>query len=110
VGLNLVPITDNAAENSPFVIMAMRNRMDLSLNIAVDSSIKVALLIAPLLVLLGTLFYRPMDLAFSKMEVASVALAVLVTSSVIRDAETNWLEGVLLFLAYSVFGVAFFFF
>jgi Ca2+:H+ antiporter len=44
------------------------------------------------------------------MEVASIALAVLVTSSVIRDAETNWLEGVLLLLAYAVLGVAFFFF
>jgi Ca2+:H+ antiporter len=110
VGLILIPIIGNAAENSSAIIMAMRNRMDLALNIAIGSSIQVALLIAPLLVLLGMVFHQPMDLAFTTMEVASIALAVLVTSSVIRDAETNWLEGALLILAYSVLGVAFFFF
>jgi Ca2+:H+ antiporter len=110
VGLILIPIIGNAAENSSAIIMAMRNRMDLALNIAVGSSIQVALLIAPLLVLLGMVFHQPMDLAFTTMEVASIGLAVLVTSSVIRDAETNWLEGVLLLLAYSVLAVAFFFF
>jgi Ca2+:H+ antiporter len=110
VGLILIPIIGNAAENSSAIIMALRNRMDLALNIAVGSSIQVALLIAPLLVLLGMVFHQPMDLAFTTMEVASIGLAVLVTSSVIRDAETNWLEGVLLLLAYSVLAVAFFFF
>jgi Ca2+:H+ antiporter len=110
VGLILIPIIGNAAENSSAIIMAMRNRMDLALSIAVGSSIQVALLIAPLLVLLGMVFHQPMDLAFTVMEVASIALAVLVTSSVIRDAETNWLEGALLLLAYAVLGVAFFFF
>jgi Ca2+:H+ antiporter len=110
VGLILIPIIGNAAENSSAIIMAMRNRMDLALNIAIGSSIQVALLIAPLLVLLGMVFHQPMDLAFTVMEVASIALAVLVTSSVIRDAETNWLEGALLVLAYAVLGVAFFFF
>lgn len=110
VGLILIPIIGNAAENSSAILMAMKNRMDLGLSIAIGSSIQVALLIAPLLVLLGMVFHQPMDLAFTTMEVASIALAVLVTSSVIRDAETNWLEGALLILAYSVLGVAFFFF
>jgi Ca2+:H+ antiporter len=110
VGLILIPIIGNAAEHSAAIVMAMRNRMDLAINIAVGSSIQVALLIAPLLVLLGMVFHQPMDLAFNLMEVASIALAVLVTSSVIRDAETNWLEGVLLLLGYAILGVAFFFF
>jgi Ca2+:H+ antiporter len=110
VGLILIPIIGNAAEHSSAVVMAMRNRMDLAINIAVGSSIQVALLIAPVLVFLGMVFHQPMDLAFTTMEVASITLAVLVTSSVIRDAETNWLEGALLILAYAVLGVAFFFF
>jgi Ca2+:H+ antiporter len=110
VGLILIPIIGNAAENSSAILMAMRNRMDLSLNIAIGSSIQVALLIAPLLVLLGMAFKQPMDLAFTTMEVASIALSVAVASSVIRDAESNWLEGVFLLLAYAVLGVAFFFF
>jgi Ca2+:H+ antiporter len=110
VGLIVIPIIGNAAENSSAIIMAMRNRMDLALNIAIGSSIQVALLIAPLLVLLGMAFNQPMDLALSTMEVASIALSVGVASSVIRDAESNWLEGVFLLLAYAVLGVAFFFF
>ena len=110
VGLILIPIIGNAAENSSAIIMAMRNRMDLALNIAVGSSIQVALLIAPVLVFLGMAFHQPMDLAFSTMEVASIALAVLVATSVIRDAESNWLEGAFLLLAYAVLAVAFFFF
>jgi Ca2+:H+ antiporter len=110
VGLILIPIIGNAAENSSAILMAVRNRMDLALNIAIGSSIQVALLIAPVLVLLGMAFHQPMDLAFTTMEVASIALAVGVASSVIRDAESNWLEGVFLLLAYAVLGVAFFFF
>ena len=110
VGLILIPIIGNAAENSSAIIMAMRNRMDLALNIAVGSSVQVALLIAPVLVFLGLAFHQPMDLAFSTMEVASIALAVLVATSVIRDAESNWLEGAFLLLAYAVLAVAFFFF
>ena len=82
VGLILIPIIGNAAENSSAIIMALRNRMDLALNIAIGSSIQVALLIAPLLVLLGMALHQPMDLAFTTMEVASIALAV---GSVIRD-------------------------
>ena len=79
-------------------------------NVAVGSSIQVALLIGPLLVFLGVAFGQRMDLAFSQMEVASIALSVAVATSVMRDAESNWLEGVFLLLAYAILGVAFFFF
>ncbi len=110
VGLIVVPIIGNAAEHSSAVIMATRNRMDLAVGIAVGSSIQVALLIAPLLVFFGWAIGRPMDLAFSLMEVASIVLAVSVTSSMVQDSESNWLEGAFLLLAYGVLGVAFFFF
>jgi Ca2+:H+ antiporter len=110
VGLIVVPIIGNAAEHSSAVMMALKNRMDLAVGIAIGSSTQVALLIAPLLVFLGLAFGRPMDLAFSLMEVASVALAAAIASSVVRDAESNWLEGALLLLVYAILGVAFFFF
>lgn len=110
VGLILIPIIGNAAENSSAVLMAMKNRMDLAVGIAVGSSIQVALVVAPLLVFLGLLFGKPMDLAFTTMEVASVALAVTVASSVMRDAESDWLEGAFLLIAYAAIAVAFFFF
>ena len=69
VGLIVVPIIGNAAEHSSAVLMAMRNRMDLAVSIAVGSSAQVALLIAPVLVFVGLAFGRPMDLAFSTFEV-----------------------------------------
>ena len=110
VGLIVVPIIGNAAEHSSAVLMAMKNRMDLAVSIAIGSSIQVALLIAPLLVFLGLAFGQPMDLAFHTMEVVSVVLAVSVASAMVRDAESNWLEGAFLLIAYAVIAVAFFFF
>jgi Ca2+:H+ antiporter len=110
IGLVVIPIIGNAAEHSSAILMAMRNRMDLAVGIAVGSSVQVALLVAPLLVFLGVLLGKPMDLAFTTMEVASVALAVAVASSVMRDAESDWLEGVFLLIAYSAIAVAFFYF
>jgi Ca2+:H+ antiporter len=110
VGLIIVPIIGNAAEHSSAVLMAMRNRMDLAINIAVGSSAQVALLIAPVLVFVGLAIGRPMDLAFSAFEVVAVALAVAIANSVVRDAESHWLEGAFLLLVYGMLGVAFFFF
>jgi Ca2+:H+ antiporter len=110
VGLIIVPIIGNAAEHSSAVLMAMRNRMDLSVSIAIGSSAQVALLIAPILVFVGLAFGQPMDLAFSAFEVVSVALAVAVAAAVVRDAESNWLEGAFLLLVYGMLAVAFYYF
>lgn len=110
VGLILVPIIGNAAEHSSAVMMAMKNRMDLAVNIAIGSSLQVALLIAPLLVFIGLIVGQPMDLAFTTLEVASVALAVGIATVVVLDGESNWLEGSFLLLVYAILGVAFYFF
>ncbi len=110
VGLIIVPIIGNAAEHSSAILMAMKNRMDLAVSIAVGSSAQVALLIAPILVFVGLAFGRPMDLAFSTFEVVSIALAVSVAVTVVRDAESNWLEGAFLLLVYGMLAVAFFYF
>lgn len=110
VGVVVVPIIGNAAEHSSAVLMAMKNRMDLAVSIAVGSSEQVALLIAPVLVFVGLAFGQPMDLAFTTFEVVSVALAVAVAASVVNDAESNWLEGAFLLLVYGMLGVAFFYY
>jgi Ca2+:H+ antiporter len=110
VGLIIVPIIGNAAEHSSAVLMAMKNRMDLAVSIAMGSSAQVALLIAPLLVFAGLALGQPMDLAFSAFEVVAVALAVTVANTVVRDAESNWLEGAFLLLVYGMLAVAFFYF
>ena len=91
-------------------MMALKNRMDLAVSISVGSAIQVSLLVAPLLVLLGVVLGKPMDLSFTVMEVASVAVAVGIASSVMQDSESNWLEGAFLLIAYAVDGRCIFLF
>ncbi len=110
IGLIVIPIIGNAAEHSSAVLMAMKGRMDLAVQISVGSAIQVALLVGPILVLLGVAMGQPMDLAFTVMEVASVAVAVAIASSVMQDSESNWLEGSFLLIAYAAVGVTFFFY
>jgi Ca2+:H+ antiporter len=110
VGIILIPIIGNAAEHSSAVLMAYKNRMDLVVNIALGSSVQVALLVAPLLVFLGLVIGQPMDLAFTTFEVAAVVLAVWIASSIVFDGESNWLEGAYLLVVYGMLAVAFYFF
>lgn len=110
VGLVLIPIIGNAAEHSSAVLMARKNRMDLAASIAIGSSVQVALFVAPVLVFVGLIIGHPLDLAFGTFEVASVTLAVWITSAIVIDAESNWLEGAFLLLVYAMLAVAFFYF
>ncbi len=110
IGVIVVAIIGNAAEHSTAVLMALKNRMDLSIGIAVGSSIQIALFVAPLLVLVSHFFApRPMDLFFSLPEVIAVGLAVAITSQIADDGESNWLEGVLLIAVYTIIGILFYF-
>jgi Ca2+:H+ antiporter len=110
VSLIVVAIAGNAAEHWVAVYFAHRNKMDLSVNIAVGSAAQIALFAAPLLVLIS-LFVGPfpMALVFNGFELASVMLAVLVTLAVTRDGESNWFEGLQLLSVYFVLGIVFFF-
>jgi Ca2+:H+ antiporter len=110
VGVILVAIVGNAAEHSTAVLMAMKNKMDLALNIAVGSGIQIALFVAPLLVFLSyAMGPRPMSLEFTALEVAAVLMSVLAVKSVALDGESHWMEGVLLLAVYAVLAVAFWF-
>ncbi len=110
VGIILVPIIGNAAEHSSAVMMAYKNRMDLAVNIALGSTVQVALLVAPLLVFFGVMVGQPMDLAFTTFEVVAVTLAAWIASAIVLDGESNWLEGAYLLILYGILGVAFYFF
>jgi Ca2+:H+ antiporter len=100
----------NAAEHSTAVLVAMKNKMDLAINIAVGSSIQVALFVAPALVLLSYgIGPGPIDLLFTPMEVLAVAASVGVIALIAHDGETNWLEGVLMLAVYAILGMAFWF-
>ncbi len=110
VGVILVAIIGNAAEHFTALIMAGRNRMDIAINIAVGSSIQIALFVAPLLVLLSYFIApQPMDLIFSTFEVLSVAIAVGIMAFTVQDGESHWMEGVQLLAVYLILGLAFFF-
>ncbi|MEZ5355433.1 MAG: calcium/proton exchanger [Bryobacteraceae bacterium] len=110
VGVIVVAIIGNAAEHSTAILVAMKNRMDLSLGIAVGSSIQVALFVAPVLVVASHFMGpRPMDLVFTPAEVMATGLAVAIAGQVSRDGESNWFEGVQLLGVYLILGILFYF-
>src|SRR5581483_8995912 len=98
VGVIVVAVVGNAAEHSTAVMTAVKNRMDLSVSIAVGSSLQVALFVAPILVFASLLpgLGPPLDLHFSPMEVIALGLSVGVLGLVSHDGERQWLEGALL--------------
>ncbi|MBD2296923.1 calcium/proton exchanger [Anabaena sphaerica FACHB-251] len=108
-GVILLPIVGNAAEHATAVTVAMKNKMDLSLSVAVGSSMQIALFVAPVLVIAGRFLNQPMDLDFNPFELVAVAVSVLIANSISSDGKSNWLEGTLLLAAYTVLGFAFYF-
>ncbi len=110
IGVVLVAIVGNAAEHSTAVLVAMKNKMDLAMNIAVGSSIQVALFVAPVLVFASYVVGEtPMDLLFTRMEVLAVAVSVGLIALIAQDGETNWLEGAMMLAVYLILGLAFLF-
>ena len=110
VGVIVVAVVGNAAENSTAILAALRNRMDLSVAIAVGSSVQIAIFVAPVLVLLSYwVAPKPMDLVFTVPEVLAVSLAVVVATQIAGDGESNWLEGAQLLAVYAILGLVFYF-
>jgi Ca2+:H+ antiporter len=109
VGVIIVAIIGNAAEHSTAVTVAFKNKMDLSLGIAIGSSVQVALFVTPVLVFASYLWGRPMNLEFTLPEIAAVVLSVWIVSEISGDGECNWLEGVQLLSVYLIIAILFFF-
>ena len=109
MGVVVVAVVGNAAEHSSAVLMAMKNKMDLALGIAMGSSMQIALFVAPVLVLAGHAMGRPMGLEFTILEVAAVMLSVLAVGQLVQDGRTNWFEGVQLLAVYAILAVTFYF-
>jgi Ca2+:H+ antiporter len=109
VGVIIVAIVGNAAEHSTAITMAMKNKMDLALGIAVGSSLQIALFVAPVLVFASYLFPHQLNLEFTTPEVAAVVIAAFVTDQIAGDGESNWLEGVQLLALYVILGILFYF-
>jgi Ca2+:H+ antiporter len=109
VGVIVVAIIGNAAEHSSAILMALRNKMDLSMGIAVGSSLQIALFVAPVLIFASYLFGRPMNLEFTIPEVVAVAAAILIVEQISSDGESNWIEGVQLLSVYAILAILFYF-
>jgi len=109
VGVIVVAIVGNAAEHSTAILMAMKNKMDLTVGIAIGSSLQIALFVAPVLIFLSYAFGRPMDLEFTMPEVVAVVASVYILFQISGDGETNWIEGIQLLSVYVILGILFFY-
>ena len=109
-GVIIIPIIGGFSEYLPAARGALNNRMDLSLSLAMGSSLLVALFMAPLLVIIANFIGQPMDLDFASFEVIALGFSVFIVNLVGMDAKSNWLEGVLLLGTYTIFGAAFYYY
>lgn len=110
VGVIVLAVVGNAAEHATAVAMAAKDKMDLSFNIAVESSKQIALFVAPVLVLASLKFGpAPMSLEFTHLETAGLGLSVGALTLTALDGESHWLEGAMLLALYAILAVAFYF-
>ena len=109
VGIIIVPIIGNAAEHASAITMALKNKMDISINIALGSSAQVAMFVAPFLVLAGLFLHHHLTMVFPGSELLAIGLAVVSAAFIANDGKTHWLEGAQLLTAYAIVALAFFF-
>ena len=108
IGVIIVAIVGNAAEHASAIIMAYKNKMDVAVEIAVGSTLQVAMFVAPVLVLISLMFSTNMPLVFTLPELISMVTAVLLMIMISNDGETNWFEGLTLLAAYFIMGIGFY--
>ncbi|MBD2846202.1 calcium/proton exchanger [Paenibacillus sp. IB182496] len=108
VGAFLIAIVGNAAEHSAAVMLALKNKIGGAVEIAVGSSLQIALFVAPVLIFASALFGKTMDILFTPIELTAIGVSVFIAASVSRDGRTNWYEGALLLMVYFILGIAFF--
>jgi Ca2+:H+ antiporter len=109
VGVIVVAIVGNAAEHSTAILVAMKNHMELAVQIAIGSGLQVALFVAPVLVFVSCLpGFTRLNLVFTMLEVAAVVVSVILIALVVRDGESNWIEGLMLLAVYLIFAIAFY--
>lgn len=109
VGLIIVPLVGNAAEHSSAIFLAAKDKMDVSIEIAIGSSTQIALFIAPMLVFVSLAVGHPMDFIFSGIEIAAVAFSSAILGFIALDGRSNWFEGAQLVAAYLIMAISFFF-
>ena len=107
IGVILLPFFGNAAEHFTAVIVAGKDKMDLSLAIAIGSSVQIAVFVAPLMVLFAWAMGVGLSLEFGLLETAATFMGVLVANFILNDGKTNWLEGAMLLACYVILALSF---
>jgi Ca2+:H+ antiporter len=109
LGVVVIGIIGNAAENSSAIMFGYKNKMNLSFSIVASSSQQIALFVAPVLVIFGYIFGYEMDLNFTTMEILAIAITTLIFYLTSIDGKTNWLEGLKLLVIFGMLSIAFYF-
>ena len=109
IGIIIVPLVGNVAEHMVAVQVALKDKMDLSLEIAISSSLQIALFVAPVLMFVAALMGQPLSFSFNRFELVTLAAAAIVAAFIVKDGKSNWLEGAQLLALYAIIAVAFFF-
>lgn len=108
LGTFVIAIVGNAAEHSAAIMLAMKNKIGAAVEIAVGSSLQIALFVAPVLVIISALMGHTMDIVFTTFELAAIGVSVFIAKSITSDGQTEWYEGVLLLSVYIILGFAFY--
>ncbi|WP_343780928.1 calcium/proton exchanger [Alkalibacillus silvisoli] len=109
IGIIIVAIIGNFAENIAAIYMALQNKINVSVEIAVGSTLQIAMFVTPILVLLSFMFANPMPLVFPTEALISMLLSVFLAIMIINDGDTNWFEGLTLMCAYIIIAIGFYF-
>mmetsp|Transcript_28650 Transcript_28650/g.54860 ORF Transcript_28650/g.54860 Transcript_28650/m.54860 type:complete len:450 (-) Transcript_28650:196-1545(-) len=109
ISVIIIPIVGNAAEHASAVMFAMKNKMDISLGVAIGSSTQIALLVIPMCIVAGWFMGQPLDLNLHVFETTTFIMTVITVSFVVQDGQSNWLKGLTLILAYCIVAASFFF-
>ncbi|EEF36757.1 vacuolar cation/proton exchanger 3 [Ricinus communis] len=108
ISIILLPIVGNAAEHAGSIIFAFKNKLDISLGVALGSATQISMFVVPLCVVVGWIMHVHMDLDFSLLETGSLAFAIIITAFTLQDGTSHYMKGVVLFLCYIVIAACFF--
>ncbi|MBI5223892.1 calcium/proton exchanger [Candidatus Micrarchaeota archaeon] len=109
IGAVIVAVVGNAAEHMGAIFFALKNDIELSINVTAGSSLQIAMFVAPVCVLAASIIQKPMDLVFTPFEIIAVFASVLIVNEISSDGRCNWFEGAQLIVMYLIIAALFFF-
>uniref|UniRef100_A0A803PVF8 Sodium/calcium exchanger membrane region domain-containing protein n=1 Tax=Cannabis sativa TaxID=3483 RepID=A0A803PVF8_CANSA len=108
ISIILLPIVGNAAEHAGSIIFALKNKLDISLGVALGSATQISMFVVPLSVIVAWIMHIRMDLDFNILETSSLAFTIIITAFTLQDGTSHYMKGVILFLCYIIIAACFF--